>query len=98
MGHGLAHRFDPLTICPYDVDVDDIADLRTEADRAAAAVSLDEMSVAWAYEVAAGRRPASRALAERLIASGAAGILTPSFANGARANFGLVALGRGTAP
>jgi RES domain-containing protein len=86
MGHGFAHRFDPLTICSYDVDVDDVVDLRTEADRAAAAVRVDEMSCAWAYEVASGRRPTSRALAERLIVAGVAGILTPSFANGARAD------------
>ena len=86
MGHGFAHRFDPLTICSYDVDVDDVVDLRTDADRAAAEVGLGEMSCSWAYDVAAGRRPASWALAERLIASGAAGILTPSFAFGARSD------------
>jgi hypothetical protein len=33
MGHGLAYRFDPLTICSYDVDVADIVDLRSEAGR-----------------------------------------------------------------
>jgi RES domain-containing protein len=94
MGHGFAHRFDPLTICSYDVDVDDLVDLRTEADRAAAAVGLDEMSCAWALDVAAGRRPASWALAERLIAAGATGILTPSFATGARADMANLVLWR----
>jgi RES domain-containing protein len=28
-GHGFANRLLPLTICSYDVDVDDIIDLRT---------------------------------------------------------------------
>jgi RES domain-containing protein len=94
MGHGFAHRFDPLTICAYDVDVDDVVDLRTEADRAAAEIDLAEMSCAWAYDVAVGRRPASWALAERLIASGAAGILTPSFAIGARTDMANLVLWR----
>ena len=85
MGHGFAHRFDPLTICSYDVDVDDLVDLRTDRDRAAARVELGDMSCAWAYDLAAGRRPPSWTIADALIASGASGILTPSFALGARA-------------
>jgi RES domain-containing protein len=84
MGHGFAHRFDPLTICSYDVDVDDLVDLRTDGDRAAAGVALADMSCAWAYDLAAGRRPSSWIIADTLIASGASGILTPSFAIGAR--------------
>ena len=27
MAHGFAHRFDPLTVCSYDVDVQDVVDL-----------------------------------------------------------------------
>jgi RES domain-containing protein len=84
MGHGFARRFEPLTICSYDVDVDDLIDLRTEADRAAVAIGMADMSCAWAYDLTAGRRPASWTIADRLIAAGAAGILTPSFATGAR--------------
>jgi len=84
MGHGFAHRFDPLTICSYDVDVDDLVDLRTDSDRAAAGVELADMSCAWAYDLAAGKRPASWIIADTLIASGASGILAPSFAIGAR--------------
>lgn len=83
MGHGFGHRFDPLTVCSYHVDVADIVDLRTEGDRASADVALTDMACSWAYDLARGRKPASWRLAERLIASGAAGILAPSFANGA---------------
>jgi RES domain-containing protein len=86
MGHGFAHRFDPLTICTYDVDVDDIADLRTDDDRTAAGVGLADMACAWALDRANGRQPASWRVAERLIADGVAGILAPSFAVGARAD------------
>jgi RES domain-containing protein len=86
MGHGCARRFDPLTICSYEVDVDDLVDLRTDADRAAAGVRLSDMSCAWKDDLSAGRRPASWRVSDRLLAAGATGILTPSFAMGAEAD------------
>jgi RES domain-containing protein len=94
MGHGFGHRIDPLTICSYDVDVEDIIDLRTDAKRAAEDIDLAALSCAWAYERAEGRRPASWEIATRLIAKGAAGILVPSFANGARPDMSNLVLWR----
>jgi RES domain-containing protein len=84
MAHGFAHRFDPLTICAYDVDVDNLVDLRADAGRAAAGIVLADMACAWADDLACGRTPASWTVSRSLIAKGAAGILTPSFANGAK--------------
>lgn len=84
MGHGLAYRFEPLTVCTYDVDVTDVVDLRTARDHAAERTSGNELACAWAYDLSNGKRPASWRLAERLISGGAAGILVPSFATGAR--------------
>jgi RES domain-containing protein len=84
MGHGFGHRFDPLTICSYNVDVDELVDLRTDAARTAEAVDLADMACPWAYDIAQGKVPASWTLANSLIAKGAAGILSPSFATGAR--------------
>jgi RES domain-containing protein len=84
--HGFAHRFDPLTVCSYAADVDDLVDLRTEADRASVGVQFDDMSCAWAYDLANGSTPASWRLAENLMKAGAAGILVPSFATGATAD------------
>ncbi len=84
MAHGFGHRFDPLTVCSYAVDVDDVIDLTTEAAREAEGVNLASMACAWAYDLSSGRVPASWAIARALIAKGAAGILTPSFATGAR--------------
>ena len=84
MGHGFAHRFDPLTVCSYEVDVDDIVNLTTEDSRRTAGVDLVDIACAWALDLANGREPASWGIAKRLIASGAAGILVPSFAIGAR--------------
>jgi RES domain-containing protein len=84
MGHGFAHRLDPLTVCAYEADVESITDLRSEATREAAGVALTDMACPWALDRAEGRRPASWSLAQRLIAAGVAGILVPSFANHAR--------------
>ena len=80
---GFAHRIDPCVLCSYDVDCEDIADLCTEAGRAAFSVSPEEMGCAWAMALAEGKRPASWAIHDRLVASGIAGIIVPSFAPGA---------------
>lgn len=85
MGHGLAHRFDPLTVCAYDVEIDDIVDLRDDTSRKANGIELRDMQCAWLDDVSRKRLPASWKIAETLIANGAAGILAPSFAHGARA-------------
>jgi RES domain-containing protein len=84
MTHGFAHRLDPLTICSYQVDVDDVVDLKDDDGREANGVALAALSCAWADDVTDGRYPASWSIADRLIAQGSAGVLVPSFARGAR--------------
>jgi RES domain-containing protein len=86
MGHGFARVFEPLTVCTYTVDVDAVVDLRTDDLRTAAGVALDEMSCGWEYDLSNGRRPTSWSVHDRLTSAGAAGILVPSFARGARAD------------
>ena len=85
MTGGFARRLTPLTLVSYDIDCDDIVDLRSDAARAAAAVAYDELACAWADDLAHGREPASHGVVRRLLAGGAAGALTPSFATGAGA-------------
>jgi RES domain-containing protein len=80
---GFGHRFDPLTVCAYEVDVEDVVDLRDEASRQAARVTMADLACPWALERAEGRTPASWRIAERLIEAGAAAVLVPSFAVGA---------------
>jgi RES domain-containing protein len=80
---GFAHRIDPCVLCAYQVDCDDIADLRTEEGRRTFSIPLATMASAWAGAVAAGRRPASWSVYERLRPQGIAGVLVPSFAPGA---------------
>lgn len=84
MTHGFAHRLDPLTICSYQVDVDDVVDLRDDDGRKANGVVLADLGCAWADDVANRRYPASWRIADRLIARGRAGVLVPSFARGAK--------------
>ena len=83
MAHGLAHRLEPVTIVNYDVDVADIVDLTTGEGRKAANVELADMKCPWRLDLASGREPTSWHIANRLRKT-AAGILVPSFANGAR--------------
>jgi RES domain-containing protein len=94
MGYGFAHRFDPLTICSYVVDVDDLVDLRTEADQAGAGIALADIACAWAADLAKGTKPSSWRVAEKLVRAGASGILTPSFATGASSTMANLVLWR----
>jgi len=80
---GFAHRLTPYVLCSYDVDCEDIADLRTEAERTALGVSLADLNCAWGDALIAGREPESWAVVRRLLAEGYAGVLVPSFAAGA---------------
>jgi RES domain-containing protein len=77
---GFAFKIDPCVLCSYDVDCDDIADLRTERGRRQHRVAFAEMSCPWFADAIAGRRPGSWAVYDRLTAAGLAGILVPSFA------------------
>ena len=83
---GFAHKIDPCTLCSYDVDCDDIADLRDEASRKYLGVALGDMACAWSSDLAGGLTPPSWTLANLMIAKGLAGILVPSFANRAMPN------------
>ena len=73
---GLAYRIDPCVLCSYDVDCEDIVDLRTTSDREGAGIDFDDMASAWMNFLAEGKRPPSWGICERLISDGAAGILS----------------------
>ena len=62
---GFAHRLTPYVLCSYDVDCEDIADLRTDADRAALGVDLNDLACAWGDALIAGREPESWAVVRR---------------------------------
>jgi len=80
---GFAHKFEPCVLCTYEIDCEDLVDLRTRADRQAAGVAEEDLACPWFAEAAAGRQPPSWRVARRLFAGGAAGMLAPSFVRGA---------------
>ena len=80
---GFTARLLPLTMCEYDVDCEDIADLRDDAARALLTIARNDLSSAWLRFQRAGRDAPSWLAADRLKASGHVGILVPSFAPGA---------------
>lgn len=54
---GFAAKLEPLTVCLYEVDGEDIVDLSTEEGRRDAGVALEDMACAWALDTAEGARP-----------------------------------------
>jgi RES domain-containing protein len=79
---GFARKFEPCVLCTYEIDCEDVVDLRSEKTRRAARTSREDMACAWFADAAAGREPASWRLARSLIAEGAAGLIAPSFVAG----------------
>jgi RES domain-containing protein len=80
---GFAFKINPCVLCCYEVDCEDVADLRTDAGRTHPGVGLAELSGAWLSDVVDGKDPPSWRMARRLVSGGCAGILAPSFAPGA---------------
>ncbi len=82
---GFAFKVQPCVLCAYEVDCDDIADLRTQTAAATHDVRLADLACPWFSFVAERKKPPSWAVAEGLIAAGHAGVLVPSFAPSATA-------------
>ena len=76
----------PMTICGYRVDCEDIEDLCDASVRRALDVKSEDLACAWEYLADMGEVPPSWSVADRLMASGVAGIIVPSFAHGATAS------------
>ena len=73
----------PMTLCAYDVDCDDMLDLTDPATMAANGVEPADLTCSWKDLSTRGKLPPSWAMARRLAAAGTAGIVVPSFASGA---------------
>jgi RES domain-containing protein len=80
---GFPYKAQPMTLCGYDVDCEDIVDLTDEAVRSAYGVTMGALGCAWKDVATRGGEPASWAMMRRLVAEGVAGIIVPSFAIGA---------------
>ncbi len=73
----------PMTLCAYEVDCEDILDLTNAVTLEAHKIAQDDLSCAWKDLSTRGIKPACWAITERLVAAGIAGIVVPSFAKGA---------------
>lgn len=80
---GQSRKFDPLTVCSYDVDCDNVADLASEGGRSKHEIILSDLGCPWMLLAGEGKLVPSWIVARRLMSEGFAGILVPSFAPGA---------------
>lgn len=80
---GFPFKAQPLTVCAYEVDCEDVADLTDSAIQRTLGVTPAELSCPWEALLDAGKFPPSWAVARRLSAAGIAAIIVPSLAPGA---------------
>lgn len=73
----------PMTMCAYEAHCADILDLTDSHECERLDIRSGQLACAWEALAGRGVRPPSWELAERLIRSGAAGVLVPSRASGA---------------
>jgi RES domain-containing protein len=73
----------PMTLCAYEVDCEDVLDLTDPATLAARGIAQADLACPWKDLATRGLKPPSWELAECLTADGVAGIMVPSFAKGA---------------
>lgn len=79
----LPFKGQPVTLCTYDVDCEQVEDLTDAETRRRLGVDVEDLRGAWEAQATRGAKPASWTLADRLIADGTAGIVVPSFASAA---------------
>jgi len=74
------NRPQPTTLCAYNVDCQDIVDLRDPNELKQHNIQVSDLSCAWEYQINKGITPASWVIATTLIKANIAGIVVPSFA------------------
>ena len=77
------YKAQPMTICAYKVDCDDIVDLTNATERRRLDIAEDDLDCSWEDSVARGKTPLSWTIARTLYDSGSAGMLVQSYAAGA---------------
>src|SRR3712207_4585793 len=65
---GFGYKLQPLTLCMYEVDCENVVDLTTSVVRRSAGTSLTDLGCPWSLDIADGREPASWRVVYRLIA------------------------------
>lgn len=77
---GFPFKAQPMTLCAYEVDCEDILDLTDPGTLAAHAITPGDLACPWKDLATRGTKPPTWLLAERLITTGTAGVIVPSFA------------------
>jgi RES domain-containing protein len=83
---GFTNRLPPITLCEYDIDCADIADLRDETSQAAHNIKSADMACGWMSHQLSGRIAPSQAIAKTLRGRGFTGAIVPSYVPGATAD------------
>jgi len=73
----------PMTLCAYEVDCENVLDLTDAATLAANGINPADLACPWKDLATRGIKPPSWGITERLVAAGMAGVLVRSFAKGA---------------
>lgn len=79
---GLSAKINPLVLCAYEIDSDDILDLRDPATQGTVGTGDDDLACSWLAILHAGKEPPTWTLSKTLIGDGVAGVIVPSFAPG----------------
>jgi len=80
---GFPFKPQPLTLCAYEIDCIGIVDLCDERIRAKLGISAADLACPWEDLQARSIEPPTHDLSRRLIDSGIAGVIVPSYAPGA---------------
>ena len=73
----------PMTLCAYEVDCEDVLDLTDPTTRVAHGIAAADLACPWKDLATRGITPPSWDITARLVAAKTAGIIVPSFAKGA---------------
>ena len=79
---GFAFKAQPMMLCAYDVDCEDMLDLTDPETLRGHGISPSVLACPWKNLATAGSEPPSWAMATTLIAGDVAGVIVPSFAVG----------------
>ena len=80
---GFPHRPQPVTLCAYEINCDDLVDFNNSDELRALDMSLSDLACGWELMAANKLLPPTWGLSMHLIEQGHAGIITPSFARNA---------------
>jgi RES domain-containing protein len=73
----------PMTLCAYEVNCEDVLDLTDAATLSAHGINSADLACPWKDLSTRGIRPPSWEITDRLVAAGTAGVVVPSYAKGA---------------